>query len=126
MLERSLVQPERTLPDIEPLSSMVAAANPARSIIFRIGAPLILVTMFGALLAWGYTGESASQPAAAKLSVSQPINNPQILPVSYKSELPKPPFVNEPVNRSAISDELNPEQARRTAARFASRCTWIG
>src|SRR3954469_9312857 len=31
MLERSLVQPERTLPDIEPLSSMVAAANQARS-----------------------------------------------------------------------------------------------
>src|SRR5215475_14372717 len=30
MLERSLVQAERTLPDIEPLPSMVAAANPAR------------------------------------------------------------------------------------------------
>ena len=31
MLERSLVQNDRTLPDIEPMSSMVAAANPART-----------------------------------------------------------------------------------------------
>ncbi|HEY5445641.1 MAG TPA: serine/threonine-protein kinase, partial [Pyrinomonadaceae bacterium] len=51
ILERSLLKPERTLPDIEPLSSMVAATSPARNIVFRVGAPLILVTMFGALLA---------------------------------------------------------------------------
>src|SRR5215204_515118 len=62
LLERSLVQPERTLPDIEPLSSMVAAASPGRGILFRVGAPLVLVTTFGVLLAWGYTGESASDP----------------------------------------------------------------
>ena len=78
MLERSLVQPERTVPEVEPLSWMVAAASPARSIVFRVGAPLVLVTMFGALLAWGYTGESASTPTSAKLSSSLADSNPQI------------------------------------------------
>jgi serine/threonine protein kinase len=120
MLERSLTQSDRTLPDIEPFSSMVAAANPARSILFRIGAPLILVTTFGALLAWGYTGESASQPdAAAKLSIGVPGRQSQIAPVSYKNELPTSGFLNAANSKSAGTEELTIEQARRTASKFA-------
>ncbi len=46
LLERSLTQPDRTLPDMEPLSAMVAAADAGRSLLFRVGAPLFLVTTF--------------------------------------------------------------------------------
>jgi len=119
MLERSLVQPERTLPDVEPLSSMVAAANQARSIVFRIGAPLILVTMFGAFLAWGYTGDS-SQVAAAKLSSSSSPSSdvPQMTPVAFRTEGPvRAPAVEPTVRRRP--EELTLDQARRTATKFA-------
>jgi hypothetical protein len=99
---------------------MVAAANPARSIIFRIGAPLILVTMFGGLLAWGYTGESASQPdAAARLSNAGVSSQPQIAPVSYRNERPMSGALNAAIDKSEVADELTSEQARRTALKFA-------
>jgi len=114
-LERSLVQPERTLPDVEPLSSMVAAASPARSILFRVGAPLILVTMFGALLAWGYTADSSSNAAAAKLSTAS--FQPPATPVSNKVEAPITPK-KQPTEKRP-SNELTLEQARRIAAKFA-------
>jgi len=117
MLERSLAQHDRTLPDIEPMSSMVAAANPARSILFRIGAPLILVTMFGALLAWGYTGETAPQTGAAAFTSPTANNQPQIAPVAYRNEGLKP--VPKPEYALLSADELTMDQARRTAARFA-------
>jgi len=117
MLERSLVQPERTLPDVEPLSSMVAAANQARSIVFRVGAPLFLVTMFGAFLAWGYTGES-SQVAAAKLSSRPASDVPQMTPVAFRTEGPvRIPAVESTSRRRP--EELTLDQARRTAAKFA-------
>jgi serine/threonine protein kinase len=118
MLERSLVQQDRTLPDIEPFSSMVAAANPSRSILFQVGAPLVMVTMFGALLAWGYTGESAPQPAAATVANTLQSTQPQIAPISYKHELPtrslmKPTVEVKPEKDVTIQDGL------RTARKFA-------
>jgi serine/threonine protein kinase len=116
MLERSLAQHDRTLPDIEPMSSMVAAANPARSLLFRIGAPLILVTTFGALLAWGYTGETAPQMGAASFAPPVANNQPQIAPVSYRSEPSVAPRVDY---FTPSEEELTIDQARRTAARFA-------
>lgn len=116
LLERSLVQPERTLPDLEPLSSMVAAASPGRNILFRVGAPLILVTMFGALLAWGYTGESASNAATAKLGASTQNNQPQIAPVSYKVDSPSKSA--KPPAETAANKELTLEQARKVAAKY--------
>jgi len=119
MLERSLTQHDRTLPDIEPLPSMVAAANPARSIVFRIGAPLMLVTTFGALLAWGYTGESASPPeAAAKLSFAAN-SQPQIAPVSYRNEVPTNELRIAGNDKPIGTDELTIDQARRIASKFA-------
>jgi len=123
ILERSLLKPERTLPDIEPLSSMVAATSPARNIVFRVGAPLILVTMFGALLAWGYTGgESAPEPAAAAARLSPATignNQPQIVPVAYKNE----PLANRPLSQPSekfeSSNAMTLDQARRIASNFA-------
>ena len=123
LLERSLVQPERTLPDVEPLSSMVAATSPGRSIAFRVGAPLILVMMFGAFLAWGYTGESASDPAVKRaVSNSFGAGPTQTIPASYNDRpAPAPAAKSEAkVPREAFSETLTMERARKIAAGFAS------
>ena len=124
LLERSLVQPERTLPDVEPLSSMVAATSRGRSIAFRVGAPLILVMMFGAFLAWGYTGESASDPAVRR-AVSNSLGGsvpPQTIPASYNDEPATAPAAKSstPTPRETFSDTLTMERARKIAAGFAS------
>jgi serine/threonine protein kinase len=118
MLERSLVQQERTLPDVEPLAAMVAAASSARSAVFRIAAPTILVTVFGALLAWGYTGESAPDPTAAKFASTVSNEQLQIAPVSYRNEIPANALLNRPSERST-APEISLDQARRIASKFA-------
>ena len=123
LLERSLVQPERTLPDVEPLSSMVAATSPGRSIAFRVGAPLILVMMFGAFLAWGYTGESASDPAVKRaVSNSFGAGPTQTIPASYNDRPAPAPAAKSkaPIAREAFSETLTMERARKIAASFAS------
>jgi predicted Ser/Thr protein kinase len=119
LLERSLVQPERTLPDVEPLSAMVAAANPGRGLVFRVGAPLVLVTVFGGLLAWGYTGQSASGLRGVANNVA-PVSSAEMkmTPVSYRSNTPiaepsaAPSVEPSPVGRLTI------EQARKLAEKF--------
>src|SRR6266404_3914678 len=122
MLERSLIQHERTLPDVEPLSSTVAAVNHGRSILFRVGAPLVLVLMFGALLAWGYTGESASvarlgDPSTLATAARSTV---QISPASFHSEPPSSDAGNvQPDKKQKTPERLSIEQARRTAATFA-------
>ncbi|PWT88344.1 MAG: hypothetical protein C5B55_13280 [Blastocatellia bacterium] len=119
-LERSLLRPEKTLPEIEPLSSTVASLRPAHGLIFRVGAPLCLVVMFGALLAWGYTGESATvakmdQAATASLN-TQPA---QMTPVAYRSPL----IVNQPTAsvtpRPVAVERLTLDQAKKIAAGLA-------
>ena len=61
------MQPDRTLPDMEPMSRWLRLTARDAGLVFRVGAPLFLVTTFGALLAWGYTGgESASVPRIPK------------------------------------------------------------
>lgn len=123
LLERSLTQTERTLPDVEPLSAMVAAVDAGRNLVFRIGLPLVLVTMFSALLAWGYTGQSASAtrlpksalPAAAAAQFD-------MTPVSLRSdEAPVDRAVSESrENPAPVLNELPLDQARKIAARFAT------
>lgn len=120
-LERSLVQPDRTLPDIEPLSTTVAGVSPAHSIIFRVGAPLCLVVMFGALLAWGYTGESASvsRPDRLPIDVLRSSSPAQMAPVAFRDELPVRAPEPPPINRPPTADRLSFEQARRITAGFS-------
>jgi tRNA A-37 threonylcarbamoyl transferase component Bud32 len=69
MLETILLEPgpaEFLAPEVEPFSSTVAAANYSRSAIFRVAAPLILVSILGALLlALGYGGPAAEMAATA-------------------------------------------------------------
>jgi serine/threonine protein kinase len=120
LLERSLVQTERTLPDVEPLSAMVAAADAPRGVVFRVGAPLVLVTTLSALLAWGYTGEGAPDlripdsalPVAASQIPTTPAswNNRRVAPVGGSAQ----PFLTP-----APVEEISFDQARRIAARFA-------
>lgn len=121
MLQRSLVQPERTLPDVEPLSAMVAAANTGRSILFRVGAPLCLVTMFGGFLAWGYTGESApehsSRQSAQNSFAAAPV---QMTPAVYRSALPERDSTTGSDAKKPVVGRLTLEAARKTAARFVT------
>ncbi|HET9525428.1 MAG TPA: serine/threonine-protein kinase, partial [Pyrinomonadaceae bacterium] len=122
LLERSLTRPDRTLPEIQPLSSMVAASNPGSGVLFRVGAPLVLVTTFGALLAWGYTGQSASVPRIPKEALPVANSQLQMTPASWRNEpardagltsarIEQPPVVVE---------QISMDQARKTAAKFAT------
>ena len=122
LIERSLVQPDRTLPDIEPLASMVAATNPGRNIVFRVGAPLILVTTFGALLAWGYTGESAPEPSQPKVLAPAPATQNMFAPASFRTTQPVETtrVSAEPRETLPPRPELTIEMARRIAAKFAT------
>ena len=125
LLERSITLPERTLPDIEPMSAMVAAADAGRSILFRVGAPLILVTTFGALLAWGYTGESAPSVRLPKEALPAAASQVQMTPAMWRTSSPRTPdqpvpissATEMPVEPSAM-DQLSLNQARRIASRF--------
>lgn len=120
MLERSLVQPDRTLPDMEPLSAMVAAADAGRSLLFRVGAPLVLVTSFSALLAWGYTGESAPElPRIPKTALPVAASQVQMTPASWRNDVSPVGGAATPRENRAPVEQLSLEQARRIAARFA-------
>ncbi|HSE25385.1 MAG TPA: serine/threonine-protein kinase [Pyrinomonadaceae bacterium] len=120
LLERSLVQPDRTLPDIEPLASMVAATSPGRNILFRVGAPLVLVTTFGALLAWGYTGQSAPEPQEQKVSFAPAPTQPVMTPASFRSQPSFSTSASTEPKEGKVRNELTLEMARRIASRFAS------
>jgi serine/threonine protein kinase len=125
LLERSITLPERTLPDIEPMSAMVAAADAGRSILFRVGAPLILVTTFGALLAWGYTGESAPQVRLPKDALPVAASEIQMTPATWRTTSPRTSDQPAPISTaiepppvSPAMDQLSLDQARRIASRF--------
>jgi serine/threonine protein kinase len=125
LLERSLVRPDRTLPDIQPLSSMVAASTPGNSIMFRVGAPLFLVTVFGALLAWGYTGQSASVVQRIPKE-ALPVSNAQLqmTPASWQNEATREVAMTTPEEVKqppiVVAEQLTMDQARKTAAKFAT------
>jgi len=100
---------------------MVAAANHGRSVVFRVGAPLVLVVMFGALLAWGYTGESAPEPRTrGTVPISSTGPNVQTMPASYHSELPsgKASYSGAFSLKPRAPEGVSLEQARKTAATF--------
>lgn len=121
MLERSLVQTERTFPDVEPLSAMVATANAGRGLVFRIGAPAVLVTTLSALLAWGYTGQSAPEPRIPDAALPVAASQFHTTPVSWRTPGTAPiGGVAEPYeNRAPVVEQLSLDQARKIASRFA-------
>jgi predicted Ser/Thr protein kinase len=120
MLERSITQPERTLPDVEPLSAMVAAADAGRNLLFRVGAPLVLVTTFGALLAWGYTGQSAPEVQLPKTALPVTTSQFQMTPATWRTGTTTrvADRAETPAEQPPAVDQLSLEQARKIAARF--------
>jgi serine/threonine protein kinase len=121
ILERSVTQPERTLPDIEPMSAMVAAADAGRSILFRVGAPAVLVTTFGALLAWGYTGQSASEVRLPSNALPVAASQVQMTPATWRTSSTEPASIATDSDTRPVPagvDQLSMDQARRIAARF--------
>jgi serine/threonine protein kinase len=120
LLERSLTHPERTLPDVEPLSSMVAAASLGRGIAFRVGTPLILVLMFAGFVAWGYTGPNPDpimrRAAASSATTSFPT---QLLPATYRDEVPAAGVSDQPAIKETINGGLTLERARKIASNFS-------
>ena len=119
LLERSLTRPESTLPDVEPLSAMVAAANTGRNWVFRVGAPLVLVTTFSALLAWGYTGQSAPEVRIPDSALPVAASNVSFTPTSWRNDVaPTGTTVRSRENRAPI-EALSLNQARKIAAQFA-------
>jgi hypothetical protein len=121
LLERSITRPEQTLPDIEPLSAMVAAADAGRSILFRVGAPAFLVTTFGALLAWGYTGQSAPEVRLPKSALPVASSQVQMTPTSFRTSGPALSPTTADTRAAApveVVDQLSLEQARKIAAKF--------
>ena len=119
LLERSLVQTERTLPDVEPLSAMVAAADAGRGVVFRVGAPLVLVTTLSALLAWGYTGQSAPDPRIPDSALPVAASQLSTTPVSWRNDRVAPIGGSaQPFLKAAPVEELALDRARKIAARF--------
>jgi predicted Ser/Thr protein kinase len=120
LLERSLTRPESTLPDLEPLSAMVAAADAGRGLVFRVGAPLGLVMAFSALLAWGYTGQSAPEPRLSDAVLPVAASKVNFTPASWRNDVAPSTTVAQPrENRAPVMEELSLAQARKIAAQFA-------
>jgi predicted Ser/Thr protein kinase len=116
LLERSLTQSDRTLPDMEPLSAMVAAVDAGRGLVFRVGAPLFLVTTFSALLAWGYTGgQSATAPQIPDEALPVAASQVQMTPASWRNETARVTGTRE--SRTPV-EQLSIDQARKIASRF--------
>ena len=120
LLERSLSQAERTLPDVEPMSAMVAAADARRGLLFRVGAPAVLVTTFSALLAWGYTGQSASEPYIPQSALPVAASQLQTTPASWRGDLSAVAGgAGDTREHRAPFEPLSLDQARKIAGRFA-------
>lgn len=120
VLERSLTRPESTLPDLEPLSAMVAAADAGRNWVFRVGAPLVLVTTFSALLAWGYTGQSAPEPRIPDSALPVAASKVSFTPASWRNDVaPAKSTTAQPRESRATAEALSLNQARKIAGQFA-------
>src|SRR5215217_2617205 len=121
LLERSLLRPEGPVAAADPMSSMVAAADAGRGLLFRVGAPTILVTIFSALLVWGYTGgESATEPRIPNNALPVAASQSQFTPASWRDRATAPSGgVTAPRENPKPVEQLTLDQARKIAARFA-------
>jgi serine/threonine protein kinase len=120
LLERSLLRPEGPVAHADPMSSMVAAADAGRSLMFRVGAPAILVTIFSALLVWGYTGgQTANEPRIPDNALPVAASQTHFTPASYRTGSTAPsggPAV--PRENPKPAEPLTLDQARKIASRF--------
>jgi len=120
LLERSLLRPEGPVAPADPMSSMVAAADAGRGLLFRVGAPTILVTIFSALLVWGYTGgQSASEERIPNSALPVAASQSQFTPASWRDRSAPSGGVTAPRENPKPVEQLTLDQARKIAARFA-------
>jgi len=121
LLERSLLRPEGPVAPADPMSSMVAAADAGGGLLFRVGAPTILVTIFSALLVWGYTGgQSATEPRIPDNALPVAASQSQLTPASWRDRSTAPSGgVTRPRENPKPVEQLRLDQARKIAARFA-------
>jgi predicted Ser/Thr protein kinase len=121
LLERSLVRPEGPVAAADPMSSMVAAADAGRGLMFRVGAPALLVTTFSALLVWGYTGgESATEPRIPNNALPVAASQAQWTAATWRNDSPAPSGgTAEPRENPKRVEPLSLDQARKIASRFA-------
>jgi predicted Ser/Thr protein kinase len=120
LLERSLLRPDGPMAHADPMSSMVAAADAGRGLMFRVGAPAVLVTTFSALLVWGYTGgQSATEPRIPNNALPVAASQAQFTPASWRGNSSAPSGgVAEPRENPKAAEQLTLGQARKIAARF--------
>jgi len=121
LLERSLLRPEGPVAPADPMSSMVAAADAGRGLMFRVGAPAIIVTTFSALLVWGYTGgQSATEPRIPNNALPVAASQAQWTPASWRNDSPaRSGGTAEPRENPKPVEALSLDQARKIASRFA-------
>jgi predicted Ser/Thr protein kinase len=122
LLERSLVRREGPVAHADPMSSMVAAADAGAGLMFRVGAPAVIVTVFSALLAWGYTGQSAPDPRIPTNALPVAASQSQWSPASWRNDSVAPAGgAALPRENPRPVEQLSLDQARKIAARFAPR-----
>jgi serine/threonine protein kinase len=111
LIARSLMYPDLTQTEIEPLSSTVAALGTGRGLGFRIGAPAALVMAFSAaLLAWGYTSESASKLRPQEPAWRAP-SEAQFAMTGTR--LPLVTFANNPISKLKPNEKTVTSHERR-------------
>lgn len=119
MLVRALHRPDTIAPELDPLSTTVAALGSGRGLLFRVGAPLALVLAFSAaLLAWGYTSQSAGDQRGQLTPVASFSNVPVgTTPAKLTVNPQSRDDAAQPMSlrRSSDTDEISPSQARRIA-----------
>jgi serine/threonine protein kinase len=72
LLEKSLVRPQRVIPEADPFSSTMAVVAARSNVIFRLATPMATVILFGALLfVWGSSGETAPKSAPEPPAATQ-------------------------------------------------------
>jgi serine/threonine protein kinase len=110
MISRSLTQPECVEPDINPLSSTVAALAAGRGLLFRVGTPAALVIAFcAALFAWGYTSESASKKVTKDPSWTA-LSEAQV--AMTRAQLPLANFSADPLNDPGAAAKASRSEGR--------------
>ncbi|HEY6118696.1 MAG TPA: serine/threonine-protein kinase [Pyrinomonadaceae bacterium] len=119
MLIRALHRPDHIRPELDPLSSTVAALGTGSGLLFRIGAPMALVLAFiVALFAWGYTSQSAGDHGGQMTPVASFSNVVGTTPAKLTIN---PRLVSDAITqplkpkRATDADEPSPAEARRVA-----------
>src|SRR4029079_15312948 len=92
-----------------------------RGLLFRVGAPTIIVTIFSALLVWGYTGtQSATEPRIPNNALPVAASKSEFTPATWRDSSTAPSGgVTRPRENPKPVEQLTLDQARKIAARFA-------